>query len=132
MRIALLLVSAVSLASTSAATVDFEPSQLESSSLNKTSTVYDASTIADPRLNYYINGSEVPGVSNFTGDVGTMYGGMVPIDHNEAKRSMYFFYTPIIEEATQGKDDLLVWFNGGPGCEPIESSTDGLPFGFAC
>ncbi len=47
------------------------------------------------------------------------WAGMMPIDAQNKSKGEYFFWMyPAASQA--GKDDVTIWFNGGPGCSSLE------------
>lgn len=62
---------------------------------------------------FSVDGKHLPGVSDFIGDIGTTYSGLLPITDKGTKRETFFFFTPIVPEAKKGHDDLIIWLNGG-------------------
>lgn len=67
---------------------------------------------------YYIAGTRVPQVPF---DVGESYAGLMPLNANASdaeKQNMFFWFFPTVNPA--GKDDFVIWFNGGPGCSSLE------------
>ena len=45
------------------------------------------------------------------------YAGYVPVNHTagDDSRQLHFWYTPV--DTSSGSDsDIIIWFNGGPGC----------------
>ncbi|RBR12883.1 uncharacterized protein FIESC28_08374 [Fusarium coffeatum] len=67
---------------------------------------------------YYVSPNNIPEVSF---DVGESYAGQIPVDlkKNGAKDPKFFYwFFPTVNPA--GKDDVVIWFNGGPGCSSLE------------
>jgi len=52
-----------------------------------------------------------------TFDIGESYAGLIPVNaKNESW--LYFWYFPTTNP--DGKEDLTIWLNGGPGCSSLE------------
>ncbi|EYB27867.1 hypothetical protein FG05_04546 [Fusarium graminearum] len=67
---------------------------------------------------FYVDPKGIPEVSF---DVGESYAGQIPVDlkKNGSKDSKFFYwFFPTVNPA--GKDDVVIWFNGGPGCSSLE------------
>lgn len=76
------------------------------------------------RLAYYVPSDGIPEL-NF--DVGESYAGQIPVDlkKNGAKDPKFFYwFFPTVNPA--GKDDVVIWFNGGPGCSSLEGICSSL------
>ncbi|RSL93668.1 hypothetical protein CEP52_013121 [Fusarium oligoseptatum] len=70
---------------------------------------------------YYVSPSGIPEVSF---DVGESYAGLMPASPkltgiNDPK--FFFWFFPTVNPS--GKDDVVIWFNGGPGCSSLEGLT---------
>lgn len=65
---------------------------------------------------FYVDGNSIPLVD---WDVGPSWAGLLPIssDPNETQK-MFFWFFPPTEKGSL--DNLMVWFNGGPGCSGLE------------
>ncbi|KDQ17594.1 hypothetical protein BOTBODRAFT_53170 [Botryobasidium botryosum FD-172 SS1] len=65
---------------------------------------------------FYVNGKNIPTVPF---DVGDSWAGLLPVgpSANET-RKLYFWYFPTAKDV--GKDDFIIWLNGGPGCSSLE------------
>lgn len=72
-----------------------------------------ASGISYSRPDFYVDGATLPGVSEVIGDIGPSWAGLLPIDKAEPDRALYFWLVENAKEAEEGKDDLIIWFNGG-------------------
>lgn len=67
---------------------------------------------------FYIKGTEIPDV---TFDVGESYAGFLPVNASAPEadvQKFFFWFFPTVNPA--GKDDIVIWFNGGPGCSSME------------
>ncbi|KAI9823131.1 MAG: hypothetical protein M1832_002574 [Thelocarpon impressellum] len=65
---------------------------------------------------FRVDGRRIPEV-NF--DIGESYAGLMPIsDAPNERRQLYFWYFPTSNP--DGKDDITIWLNGGPGCSSLE------------
>ncbi|KAL4732710.1 hypothetical protein ACLX1H_001729 [Fusarium chlamydosporum] len=72
----------------------------------------------NPQKAYYVSPKGIPEVSF---DVGESYAGQIPVDmkKNGSKDPKFFYwFFPTVNPA--GKDDVVIWFNGGPGCSSLE------------
>ncbi|KAH7032609.1 carboxypeptidase cpdS [Microdochium trichocladiopsis] len=67
-----------------------------------------------PKPEYFVNGTGIPEVDF---DIGESYAGLMPIGEDQS-RSLYFWFFPTTNP--QGKDDIVIWLNGGPGCSSLE------------
>ncbi|KAF2675099.1 alpha/beta-hydrolase [Microthyrium microscopicum] len=63
---------------------------------------------------FIVDGKKIPEV-NF--DVGESYAGSIPIGSSN-NTSLFFWYFPTTNP--DGKNDLTIWLNGGPGCSSLE------------
>lgn len=61
-----------------------------------------------------MNGTAIPDVDF---DIGESYAGLMPTGEDKS-RSLYFWFFPTANP--QGKDDIVIWLNGGPGCSSLE------------
>ena len=48
-------------------------------------------------------------------DIGESYAGQMTIGNDSA---LFFWFVPTDNPA--GQDDIVIWFNGGPGCSSLE------------
>ncbi|KAF5663629.1 serine-type carboxypeptidase [Fusarium heterosporum] len=67
---------------------------------------------------YYVKSD---GISELDFDIGESYAGQIPVDFkkNGSKDPKFFYwFFPTVNPA--GKDDIVIWFNGGPGCSSLE------------
>ncbi|KAM0545352.1 hypothetical protein ACHAPJ_011424 [Fusarium lateritium] len=66
---------------------------------------------------YLVNG-EIPDVSF---EIGEQYSGLMPLQQEpyskESDGKMFFWFSPTVNPA--GKDDVVIWLNGGPGCSSL-------------
>jgi carboxypeptidase D len=65
---------------------------------------------------FAVDGTGIPDVDF---DIGESYAGLLPISSaaNETKQ-LYFWFFPTSNP--DGKDDITIWLNGGPGCSSLE------------
>jgi carboxypeptidase D len=65
---------------------------------------------------FEVNGTGIP-LADF--DIGESYAGLLPIsqDPNET-RELFFWFFPSTDPDV-GKDEVTIWFNGGPGCSSL-------------
>jgi carboxypeptidase D len=61
-----------------------------------------------------VDGTKIPEVDF---DVGESYAGLMPIGGKNSSE-LYFWFFPT--ENPEGKDDIVIWLNGGPGCSSLE------------
>lgn len=63
-------------------------------------------------------------------DVGESYAGLLPIsDSPDESRKLFFWFFPTANPAA--KDEITIWFNGGPGCSSLSGLlTENGPFTF--
>jgi carboxypeptidase D len=47
-----------------------------------------------------------------------MYSGQIAINSSDPSRSMFFVFEPKLGNPV---DEVVVWFNGGPGCSSLEA-----------
>jgi carboxypeptidase D len=68
------------------------------------------------KIEFAVNGKGIPDVDF---DIGESYAGLLPISGatNET-RELYFWFFPTTNP--DGKDDITIWLNGGPGCSSLE------------
>lgn len=59
--------------------------------------------------------SSIPDV---TFDVGDSYAGLMPVYGENRNEKLFFWFFPTENDA--GKDDIVIWLNGGPGCSSME------------
>ncbi|KAF6833349.1 carboxypeptidase [Colletotrichum musicola] len=67
---------------------------------------------------FYVDGSQIPQVDF---NVGESYAGLIPVDTTkpaDEQQKNFFWFFPTVNPA--GKDDVIIWFNGGPGCSSLE------------
>ena len=61
---------------------------------------------------------EIPDVSF---EIGEQYSGLMPLQQEpyskESDGKMFFWFSPTVNPA--GKDDVVIWLNGGPGCSSL-------------
>lgn len=68
------------------------------------------------RPEYVVNGSAIPEVDF---NIGESYAGLMPLTKNPGETNqMYFWFFP--SENKAAADEILIWFNGGPGCSSLE------------
>jgi carboxypeptidase D len=73
---------------------------------------------------YYVPSTGIPEVSF---DVGESYAGQIPVDLKKTGSKdpkFFYWFFPTVNPA--GKDDVVIWFNGGPGCSSLEGIVIGL------
>ncbi|KAJ3543571.1 hypothetical protein NM208_g3512 [Fusarium decemcellulare] len=71
---------------------------------------------------YYVNPSGIPEVSF---DVGESYAGLMPANPKltgSKDPKFFFWFFPTVNP--DGKDDVVIWFNGGPGCSSLEGRVE--------
>jgi carboxypeptidase D len=52
-------------------------------------------------------------------DVGESYAGLLPLGAiNDTSNELFYWFFPTAN--AQGKDDIIIWLNGGPGCSSLE------------
>jgi carboxypeptidase D len=64
---------------------------------------------------YIVDGKGIPEVDF---DVGESYAGLMPISDKADSPELYFWFFPTENE--EGKDEITIWLNGGPGCSSLE------------
>ncbi|KAL0930564.1 carboxypeptidase [Colletotrichum truncatum] len=78
----------------------------------------DLQYFTDKTSPFYVDGAKIPEVSF---DVGESYAGLIPIDATkpqaEQKRTFFWFFPT---QNPAGKDEIIIWLNGGPGCSSME------------
>ncbi|KAJ4032207.1 hypothetical protein NW761_012765 [Fusarium oxysporum] len=70
---------------------------------------------------YYVPSTGIPEVSF---DIGESYAGQIPVDWKKTGSKdpkFFYWFFPTVNPA--GKDDVVIWFNGGPGCSSLEGLT---------
>jgi carboxypeptidase D len=71
-------------------------------------------------LAYYVPSTGIPEVSF---DIGESYAGQIPVDWKKTGSKdpkFFYWFFPTVNPA--GKDDVVIWFNGGPGCSSLEGN----------
>ena len=76
--------------------------------------------MANPYLDYAVNGSAIPDVDF---DVGESYAGLMPISDAKNASELYFWFFPSTNPSA--KNEILIWLNGGPGCSSLEGFLQG-------
>jgi carboxypeptidase D len=65
---------------------------------------------------FIVNGTNIPEV---TFDIGESYAGLLPIPSSgDLTSELYFWFFPTANP--DGKDEITIWLNGGPGCSSLE------------
>ncbi|RPA88086.1 alpha/beta-hydrolase [Ascobolus immersus RN42] len=71
----------------------------------------------DKTKQFYVNGSSIPEVD---WDAGESYAGLIPISKKKDEdKKLFYWYWPTAPE-NPNDDELVIWFNGGPGCSSLE------------
>ncbi|KAM0085933.1 hypothetical protein ACKRZS_001734 [Fusarium odoratissimum] len=84
-------------------------------------TQYEFDTWTKPLPAYYVPSTGIPEVSF---DIGESYAGQIPVDWKKTGSKdpkFFYWFFPTVNPA--GKDDVVIWFNGGPGCSSLEGLT---------